>query len=122
VVFTGDLLFHRSYPVAIDADMIAWRKVLNQFAAYSRHTQFVPGHGPVCRQETVRDQSALLDDLREHAGRMLRTGASAEEAERRYAVPKRFQDYEIDWGFSIGPALRSYFAGLTSPASSPRRD
>jgi len=120
VVFTGDLLFHHSYPVAIDADMIAWRKVLDLFAGYSSRTQLVPGHGPVCGQETVRDQAALFDDLRAHAERMLQTGASAEEAERRYEPPKRYQDYEIDWGFGVGAAMKSYYAGLSPHGSGMR--
>ena len=120
VVFAGDLLFHRSYPVAIDADMIAWRKVLDLFAGYSRRTRFVPGHGPVCGQETVRDQKDLFDDLRAHAEKMLRSGATSEEAERRYVVPERFRDYRlIPWGLRISAIMRSYFATL-GPASAAR--
>ncbi|MBK5294492.1 MAG: MBL fold metallo-hydrolase [Acidobacteriia bacterium] len=113
IVFTGDLLFYKSYPVTIDADMMAWREVLERFARYSRHTQFIPGHGPVCGMETVRDQSDLFDDLRKHAEEMIRAGASAEEAERRYVVPARFRDYRIAyWGFRVGAAMRSYYARL----------
>ena len=114
VVFAGDLLFNRSYPVTIDADMIAWRKVLDRFSGYSRRTRFIPGHGPVCGRETVLDQSALFDDLRAHAEKMLRAGATAEEAERRYIVPERFQDYRISyWDFTVGAAMRSYFTRLS---------
>jgi len=119
VIFAGDLLFHHSYPVAIDADMIAWRKVLDQFAGYSRRTRFVPGHGPVCGRETVQDQKDLFDDLRTHAEKMLRSGATAEEAERRYVAPERFQDYRlVPWGLRVAPAMQSYFArlGPTPPA------
>lgn len=117
VVFTGDLLFNRSYPVAIDADMIAWRKVLDLFAGYNPRTQFVPGHGPVCGMETVRDQQDLFDDLRGHAEKMLRSGATAEEAERRYIVPEQFQDYRLAyWGLRIAAAMQSYFAGLGPPS------
>ena len=116
VVFTGDLLFYRSYPVAIDADMIAWRKTLDRFAGHSRRTRFVPGHGQVCGLETVREQRDLFDDLRAHAEKMLRAGASAAEAERRYAVPKRFQTFEASWGWSIGPAMQNYFSVLKRSA------
>ena len=117
VVFAGDLLFHRSYPVAIDADMIAWRKVLDRFAGYSPKTRFVPGHGPACGLETVRDQIDLFDDLRAHAEKMLRSGATAEEAERRYMVPERFRNYRLAyWGLTVGAAMQSYFTKL-GPAS-----
>ncbi len=110
VVFAGDLLFNGMYPVCIDADMLAWRKVLDRFASYGKSTRFVPGHGPVCGQETIADQSAVFDDLRAHAEKMLRAGASADEAELRYTAPSRFKDYPIYWGLGVAPAMRSYYA------------
>jgi cyclase len=113
VVFTGDLLFRRAYPVSVDADMAAWRKVLDRFSKYDSRTQFIPGHGPVCSLETVREQIAVFDHLRAHAGKMLHLGVSVEEAERRYVVPKPFQTYRISaWGWTIGPALRSFYQKL----------
>lgn len=109
VVFAGDLLFNGAYPVSIDADMGAWCKALDIFSGYGRRTRFIPGHGPVCGLETVLDQCALFDDLRAHAEKMVRAGATAEEAERRYLVPERFQNYSIrSWDFTIGAAMRSY--------------
>ena len=111
VVFTGDLLFNAAYPVTPDADMRAWRSVLDVFSAYPRKTQFVPGHGAVCRAGNVRAQADLFDHLREHAERMKAAGASAEEAQARYRQPKRFEGYGIlAWDFTIGAAMRSYFA------------
>jgi cyclase len=113
VIFTGDLLFNRSYPVSIDADMMAWRKVLDQFVGFGRRTQFVPGHRAVCGLETVREQAALMDDLLAHAERMIRADATPDQAEQRYIVPKRFQDYRLSsWDFTVGSAMRSYFAAL----------
>jgi glyoxylase-like metal-dependent hydrolase (beta-lactamase superfamily II) len=119
VVFGGDLVFYRAYPVSVDADMIAWRKVLDRFCEYSRQTQFVPGHGPVCGVEAVRDQADVMDDLRSHAEKMIRNGSTVEEAERRYVVPKAFQTYRLSaWGWTVGAAMQSYFAKLGS--ASPR--
>jgi glyoxylase-like metal-dependent hydrolase (beta-lactamase superfamily II) len=116
VVFAGDLLFNNAYPVSLDADMIAWRGVLELFSGYDQRTRFVPGHGPVCGLDTVRDQCALFDDLRAHAEKMMRVGATAEEAGRRYVVPERFQNFSIhSWDFTIGAAMRSYFARLNTP-------
>ena len=110
VVFTGDLLFYESYPVAVDADMSLWRKALDRFAGYGAKTRFVPGHGPVCGQETVKEQMALFDDLKGHAEKMKRAGASVEEAERRYVVPARFQRFAVhSWGLTVGAAMRSYY-------------
>ncbi len=124
VVFTGDLLFNQQYPVTIDADMLAWRNVLDRFAGYGRRTQFVPGHGAVCGMENVRDQSDFLDDLRGHAEKMIRAGATAEEAERRYHAPQRYEPYHIfSWGFTVGAAMENYFAQLapTRRAAPPPR-
>lgn len=115
VVFAGDLLFEHSYPVSGDANMMAWRGVLDLFAGYRRSTQFVPGHGPVCGLEVVREQQDLFDDLRAHAEKMRKAGASAEEATRRYVVPQRFRDFGIfAWSWTVGAAIESYFAGLGS--------
>ena len=86
IAFTGDLLSEKSYPVAFDCDMIAWRKVLDRLAGYGGTTRFVPGHGPICGIEGVRELADLIDDLHSHAEKMMRAGASVEEATKRYAV------------------------------------
>jgi glyoxylase-like metal-dependent hydrolase (beta-lactamase superfamily II) len=115
VAFAGDLLFHRAYPVSIDADVIAWRRALNALDGYGRGTRFIPGHGPVCGLDTVRAQMALLDHLRSHAERMLALGATVDEAERRYTPAKAFQDYRIGaWGWTIGAAIENLYGQLGS--------
>jgi hypothetical protein len=69
------------------------------------------GHGPVCGQDTVRDQCAVFDHLREHAEKMMRAGGGAEEAGRSYIVPERFRDYRISGhAFRVGAAMRSYYS------------
>jgi glyoxylase-like metal-dependent hydrolase (beta-lactamase superfamily II) len=121
VVFTGDLFFNRAYPVVSDADMLAWRRALDLFLGYSRATQFIPGHGQIGRIDDVREQAVLMDDLRGHAERMIREGATADEAEARYVVPKRYQSYEMmAWTFTIGGAMRKYYAALQG-GSDPHR-
>jgi glyoxylase-like metal-dependent hydrolase (beta-lactamase superfamily II) len=115
-VFAGDLLFNGAYPVALDADMVEWRKVLDTFSGYGRGTRFIPGHGAVCGLDTVQDQCALFDDLRGHAEKMLKTGAAVDEAADRYVVPGRFQGYHMrSWDFTVGAAVRSYYAKLNAP-------
>jgi hypothetical protein len=54
-----------------------------------------------------------MDALREHAERMIRVGATVEEAERRYIVPRQFRHFEVlSWTFTVGGAMRSYFSAL----------
>jgi glyoxylase-like metal-dependent hydrolase (beta-lactamase superfamily II) len=111
IAFTGDLLFEKSYPVAFDCDMISWRKVLDRFVGYGPGTQFVPGHGPICSVDVVREFADLIDDLHSHSEKMLRAGASVEEATERYIVPARFGKFEMfSWDWAIGGAMRSYYA------------
>ena len=109
IVFAGDLLFYREYPVAFDADMKAWRRILDIFAGYGRETRFVPGHGPVCGIDIVRQQMDLMDDLQAHAEKMKRAGVGLEEAKRRYTAPERFREYAVfSWRWTIGAGIESY--------------
>jgi glyoxylase-like metal-dependent hydrolase (beta-lactamase superfamily II) len=111
IVFTGDLLFEKSYPVAFDCDMISWRQALDRLAGYGRNTRFVPGHGPMCGVEVVREFTDLIDDLHSHSEKMLVAGAGVEEATQRYTVPARFEKFGVfSWDWTIGGAMRNYYA------------
>lgn len=113
VMFVGDLLFHREYPVAIDADMIAWHGVLQALSRVSPSMRIVPGHGPLCSRDDVVPQLHLFDDLRRHAERMLAAGAPVDEAADRYVIPPAFRGYQVfAWSWTIGAAIRSYYRGL----------
>jgi len=111
IVFTGDLVFEKSYPVAFDCDMSSWRKALDRLAGYGPGARFVPGHGPVCGVEVVREFADLIDDLHSHADKMIKDGAGVEEATQRYTVPPRFEKFGIfSWDWAIGGAMRSCYA------------
>jgi hypothetical protein len=63
--------------------------------------------------ETVRELIAIVDDLRTHAERMIRTGASAEEAERRYIAPPAFQAFRNSGSYwTVGAAMESLYRTL----------
>jgi cyclase len=110
IVFTGDLLFHRSYPVTFDADVPGWVATLEKFARFGKDTLFVPGHGPVCGQEGIESIRAVFADLADHARRMAAVGAPVEEAQSRYTVPDRFKDFGIfAWGFCIDQAVAQFY-------------
>ncbi len=117
VVFMGDLLFVREYPVSIDADLIRWRALLDRFLALDPTTRFVPGHGPACGRQAIVEQAALFDDLRQHAERMIAAGVDPDEAAARYVAPARFREYD-QWArsWTIGAALKSLYAGLQPTA------
>lgn len=110
IVFTGDLLFNGWYPVTFDADLSAWRATLAKFAAFGKDTLFVPGHGQLCGQEGVANESTIFDDLAEHASKMYRAGVPVEEAQKRYVVPERFQGFTVfAWSFTIGSAMAKFY-------------
>jgi len=110
LVYAGDLVFNRGFPVCLDADMLAWRKALDYLAGLPQRTRFIPGHRAICGVDAVREQAALFDDLHAHAEKMVRAGAGEEEASQRYVVPAWFSDYGIrSWDFTVGAAMRSYY-------------
>lgn len=113
IVFTGDLLFNGMYPVAIDSQMLAWRRVVDRLSQFPRRTRFIPGHGPPCGLEAVQSMADVMDDLRRHAEQMMRTGVPLDEAQRRYVIPRRFESFAIfAWGFTVGAAIQKYYTEL----------
>jgi len=110
IVFTGDLLFYHAYPVAFDCDPFAWREVLQMFLAYGGKVRFIPGHGPVCGRETVREHMDMMDDLAAHAAKMKRAGIPLAEASERYSIPARFRDFDASWWqWTVGAAIEKYY-------------
>lgn len=115
IVFTGDLLFNRSYPVTFDADVAGWLKTLDAFGRFGRRTLFVPGHGPVCGQEGVELLKTLFADLAQHARQMAQLGVPLAEAQRRYSVPERFKDMAVfSWGFCVEQAVAQFYQAAVS--------
>ena len=110
IVFTGDLLFNGSYPVAFDGNMSNWIKVLDTFLTWGNDTIFVPGHGALCGPEVVAQERAVLEDLANHAAKMKKAGVPAAEAAQRYEIPERFKKFGyFSWGFTIGAAITNFY-------------
>jgi cyclase len=120
IVFTGDLLFNGSYPVAFDANMAGWMKVLDTFSKWDKDTLFVPGHGAVCGQEGVARERAVMEDLSNHAQKMMKAGVPWQEAAQRYEVPEKFKKLGyFSWGFCIGAAIQHYYEETKVGAKKP---
>jgi len=110
IVFTGDLLFHRSYPVTFDADVLGWLKTLDAFGRMGRKTVFVPGHGPICGQEGIELQKSVFADLAQHARQMAQMGVPLAEAQARYSVPEQYKSLGLfAWGFCIEQAVAQFY-------------
>lgn len=110
IVFTGDLLFNGSYPVAFDANMAGWIATLDRFSKWDKDTLFVPGHGAVCGQEGVAQERGAIEDLGNHAQKMYKAGVTWQEAAQRYEIPEKFKKLGyFSWGFCIGGAIQHYY-------------
>jgi glyoxylase-like metal-dependent hydrolase (beta-lactamase superfamily II) len=110
VVFTGDLLFHGSYPVTFDADVLGWLKTLDAFGRYGRKAVFIPGHGAICGQEGIELLKSVFADLAQHARQMAQMGVPLREAQARYAVPDQFKNLGLfTWGFCIDQAVAQFY-------------
>ncbi len=111
IVFTGDLLFNGLYPVTFDASISAWRKTLAHFAALSKDTLFVPGHGQLCGQEGVALFASVFDELAEYAEKSYKAGVPAAESVARYTVPEKFKSLFIfSWSFAVGSTITKLYA------------
>jgi cyclase len=110
IVFTGDLLFNGSYPVAFDANMAGWIRALDTFSKWDKDTLFVPGHGPICGQEGIAQERSALEDLGNHAQKMMKAGVPWQEAAQRYEIPEKFKKLGyFSWGFCVGAAIQHYY-------------
>ena len=92
VLFTGDILFNGSHP-------IAWAgPVSNWIAACERILEMdvdviVPGHGPLAEKDAVRELKAYLEYLYEQARERHAQGMNPLQASRSIAL-----DRWADWG------------------------
>ncbi len=112
VVYAGDLLFNRMYPVAFDeqATVSGWRATLKTFLSYDKDTIFVPGHGQVGGREAVQLSADLFDDVAAQAEKMHKSGVPAEDAADQYVVPDKFKDVAIfAWNLSIAPTVTKLY-------------
>jgi cyclase len=110
IVFTGDLLFNGFYPATFEADMNGWRATLEKFAAFSKETLFVPGHGQLCGQEGVAGLQTVMDDLYQHALKSYKAGLPLAEAQKRYTVPPSLANMPVfSWAICIYAAIAKYY-------------
>jgi len=63
VMFLGDLLWRRSIPNLIDANLVQWRATLETLGVMGEATRFVPGHGGVANLQDLREFAGYLDAL-----------------------------------------------------------
>jgi len=82
VVFTGDILFRLCTPIGWEGTFDRWMRALDDIIAL-RPEIIVPGHGPLCGPEGLREMKAYLAYVRAEARRFFDAGLSALEAAKR---------------------------------------
>lgn len=79
VLFTGDLVFSRVTPLALQGTITGWLAALEELRALEPEV-VVPGHGPVGDASSIDDVSAYLRLVQELAADAFARGTSAVEA------------------------------------------
>jgi glyoxylase-like metal-dependent hydrolase (beta-lactamase superfamily II) len=81
ILFTGDLLVNWKFGNNVgdrDADVPHWVQVLNNLSTWNART-VVPGHGNLGTAETLKAQSAFLDDLWKQVAAGKKAGKTADD-------------------------------------------
>jgi cyclase len=79
VLFAGDLLFNRSTPMGWVGSYQTFSDVLDRLIALEPET-IVPGHGPVCGVEALREEQAYFRYVYDESKKAFDAGLNAKEA------------------------------------------
>jgi len=82
VVFAGDVIFRQCTPMGWVGTFEKWFRCLDMIAGL-RPAVIVPGHGPICGVEGVRDMKAYLTYVRDESRKQFDAGRSSLEASKR---------------------------------------
>jgi cyclase len=82
ILFTGDILFRLCTPIGWEGTFAKWIEALERLEGLAPDV-VVPGHGPLCGIEGLREQRAYLAYVRDEARHLLDAGLPLEEAARR---------------------------------------
>jgi len=115
IAFMGDELAPQ-YPTNLDASLKDWRASSAKFAAFSKDTIFVPGHGPLSGIELAVTQVEIFDDIAGQAKKLFDAGVPVAEAVERYVVPDKWKGLRFfSWGFTVGRTIEQLYAEWGRP-------
>ena len=81
VVFTGDLLFNEGHPIIWTGPMSNWIAACEFIEALDPEV-VVPGHGPICDVQAVRNMRSYFEHLRDEARGRFEAGMDWRQAAR----------------------------------------
>ncbi len=82
IVFTGDVLFRLCTPIGWDGTFDGWISALDRIISLDPEV-VVPGHGPLCGVEGLREMKAYLEYVRQESRRHFDAGLSTLEAAKK---------------------------------------
>lgn len=115
VMFLGDLLWRRSIPNLIDADLPNWRSTLAALSLQPDTIRFVPGHGGVASSDDLREFATYLEAL-EHTVAATEGPAETRSAQALEALKARY----AAWAYFKGLAAANVRDALAAQAGTKR--
>jgi len=67
IAFMGDLLFVKRHPWMADGDPANWQLILKKWCENTSVKTFIPGHGPVCDKQSVKELCDYFSKMQELA-------------------------------------------------------
>ncbi len=98
ILFSGDLIFHRSHASITFGDAAEWLRILGEMQRLDI-TILAPGHGEVATAEAIAAQRDYLEALLALALQAVETGRSEEEIAAT-PIPSAYRDYGFASGFA----------------------
>lgn len=111
VLFTGDAVINRFFPIFPDADASGknWLSILDQLDEFHPRT-IVPGHGEVGDASLIGTERTYLKSLQARVVELKSQGKSAEETEKLLLVEFRAKYPDWDNPGWIGDAAKRFYA------------
>jgi cyclase len=114
-LFTGDILFKDSHPIAWQGPISNWIAALRRLLDMDIET-VVPGHGPLTDKSGLRQMLHYFEVLTEEARRRYDTGMSVEDAVRDLTLDEFKGWLDSERTYVNVHTLYRDFAGDTEPA------
>ncbi|HTZ85298.1 MAG TPA: MBL fold metallo-hydrolase [Solirubrobacteraceae bacterium] len=115
VLFTGDILFAGAHPIAWAGPVSNWIAACDRILALAPEV-IVPGHGPICTIEQVRELRSYFEYLYEQARALHAEGMSPLQAARALAFD-RWADWKEEERLVVN--LANIYAELDAAAEPP---
>jgi glyoxylase-like metal-dependent hydrolase (beta-lactamase superfamily II) len=111
VLFTGDAVINRFFPIFPDADASGknWLAILDQLDELHPHT-IVPGHGEVGDAALISIERTYLKALQARVVELKSQGKSADESEKLLSVEFRAKYPDWDNPGWVGDAVKRFYA------------